>query len=69
MLEESKMIAIDGVEPTSENISSGAYPLITPVYCAYMADNQNPSVQKILDFLLSEDGQYLISKSGYAPLN
>ena len=64
-----KMIAIDGVEPTAENISSGAYPLITPVYCAYMADNQNPSVQKILDFLLSEDGQYLISKSGYAPLN
>ncbi|MBQ6654569.1 MAG: substrate-binding domain-containing protein [Erysipelotrichaceae bacterium] len=64
-----KILSIDGVAPTVENIKTGAYPLITTLYCVTRANENNENVQKVLDFLLSEDGQYIIEKTGYAPLN
>ena len=64
-----KILSVDGIAPTVENIRTGKYPLITTLYCVTRANEDNPNVQKVLDFLLSEDGQYLVEQTGYAPLN
>ena len=63
-----RMLSIDGVEPTVENIKNGTYPLVVPVYCAVMESNRNENVQKMLDWILSEEGQEIVERSGYAPV-
>ena len=60
-----KMIAIDGVAPTVENIKNGTYPVVAPVYAVTWAGNDNPNVQRLLDWILSEEGQYIIEQTGY----
>lgn len=67
-VEGAKMIAVDGVYPTSKTISSGEYPIVTSLYCITVKGNQNENVQKVIDFMLSEDGQYIIEKTGYSPV-
>jgi phosphate transport system substrate-binding protein len=63
-----KMIAIDGVAPTVENIKNGTYTAVTPVYAVTWAGNDNPNVKKLLDWILSEEGQYIIEETGYVGL-
>lgn len=63
-----KILAVDGVYPTIETIKDGSYPLVVNVVCAKLESNDDPYVQKVIDFVLSEDGQELIEKTGYAPL-
>lgn len=60
-----KMLAVDGVAPTEENIRSGAYPVITPIYAVTYAGNKNENVTKLIDWMLSEEGQYIIEETGY----
>lgn len=60
-----KLIAIDGVAPTVENIKNDTYPIVTPVYAVTWTGNDNPNVQKLLDWILSEEGQYIIEQTGY----
>lgn len=64
-----KMLAVDGVYPSVESIEDGSYPLVVKVVCAKLASNDKPQVQELIDFILSEDGQELLKKTGYAPLN
>ncbi len=64
-----KMIAIDGVAPNVENIKNGTYPVVAPVYAVTWAGNDNPNVKKLLDWILSEEGQYIIEETGYVGLN
>ena len=63
-----KMLSIDGVYPTLENIENGSYPLTTNVYLVTRKNEPNPNVQKMIDFILSNDGQDIIRKTGYAGL-
>ena len=60
-----KMIAIDGVAPTAENIENTTYPIITPVYAVTYKNNPNPNVEIFIDWMLSDEGQYIINESGY----
>ena len=64
-----KMLAVNGVEPDIDNIRSGVYPLVSEFYVAYRADNTNPAVKELIDWILSEEGQELIEKSGYVPVS
>ena len=64
-----KILEIDDVYPSNETIQNGTYPLVATLYCITVKDNDNPYVQKVLDFLLSEDGQSLVEMTGYSPLN
>ena len=63
-----KMIAIDGVAPNVENIKNGTYPVVAPVYAVTWAGNDNPNVKRLLDWILSEEGQYIIEETGYVGL-
>ena len=59
------MIAVEGVAPTVENIQSEAYPITAPVYAVTYKDNPNKNVKLLIDWILSDEGQYIIEKTGY----
>ena len=64
-----KMIAIDGVAPTAENIENTTYPIIAPVYAVTYENNPNPNVKRLIDWMISEEGQYIINESGYVGID
>ena len=64
-----KMISLNGVYPSEENIRSGQYPVITTFYAIYRKDNGNENVKTLIDFILSPEGQRLINESGYVGIN
>lgn len=64
-----KMIKVDGIAPTLETISNETYPITTPLYAVTYKGNTNPNVQKLLNWILSEEGQDIIEKTGYAKLH
>ena len=62
---EVKMIAVEGVAPTAENIRNNTYPIVTPVYAVTYENNPNPNVARLVEWILSDEGQYIIEKTGY----
>jgi len=60
-----KMLSLNGVYPSAENIRSGAYPVVMQFYAIYRADNENKNIQVLIDWILSDEGQKLIEESGY----
>ena len=67
-LKSIKKVSIDNISPNYENIVLGKYPLMFNVYFIYRESNTNPNVEKILNWLLSEEGQKLVAQSGYQPI-
>ena len=68
MQSEVKLLALDGVEPTPENIANGTYPQSSTLYAIRLRGNDNPNVQALLDWIQSDQGMELIEKSGYVSL-
>lgn len=66
--DEVKVLCIDGVAPTEENIVNRSYPILVPIYAVTYIDNPNQNVTRLLDWILSEEGQALIIAAGYAPV-
>lgn len=64
-----KMIGIDGIAPTVENIKSQKYPIITPIYAVTYKGNENENVDELLQWILSCEGQEIIEKTGYVGLS
>ena len=64
-----KMISIDGVEPTVENIKNGLYSITTNLYAVTYENNPNENVDKLIDWVLSDEGQYIIEETGYVGIN
>lgn len=60
-----KAIAIDGIEPTEENIRSGKYPFST-CYYAVTREGEN---ERFVEWMLSDEGQACIKQAGYIPYN
>lgn len=63
-----KHLAVEGIQPTRENIQNGSYPITSEIY-AVTAQSKNSHVQPFIEWILSEQGQYLIEKTGYTPIN
>lgn len=62
----TKTIAIDGVAPTAENLRSGKYPLVAPIYAALRKDAPaDGAARKLVRYLQSEEGQKLLEEAGY----
>ena len=64
-----KMLKLNGVYPSAENIQNGSYPVIAKFYAIYRADNENENIHKLIDWLLSDEGQQIIEKTGYVRIN
>jgi ABC-type phosphate transport system substrate-binding protein len=66
---EVRLLAVDGIAPTAQSISDGTYPLATEVYVAILSDEPPESrATQLRDWLLTDDGQKAVAKSGYVPL-
>lgn len=61
-----KLISIDGIPPTPENIANNTYPFLADA-CVITVRPRNENMQKIIDFLYSPSGVELIRKTGYVP--
>lgn len=59
-----KMLKLNGVAPTKENIISGKYPLKRNLYIVINKKDVNPEVKKFIEFALSKEGQRFISRLG-----
>ena len=60
-----KMLSLDGVYPDTENIRSGAYPIVNDFYAVTRKGEENPNVQAFVDWMLSPEGQAIVEGSGY----
>ena len=61
-------ISINGNEPTSENISSGKYPLICEYAFVYQDKRLTETARKFLDFVFSEKGARILELNGLIPV-
>ncbi|GHV43244.1 hypothetical protein FACS1894180_1740 [Bacteroidia bacterium] len=61
-----KMLAINGKQPNSTNIRSGAYPYISPVYASIRSNlDTNSNAYKLYELLQTKAGKAVIEESGY----
>lgn len=66
---EVRAIAVNGVIPSTANISARRYPLVTEVMLAWRADVPGKSpAARVRDWLLSPSGQRVVAESGYIPI-
>ena len=64
-----KVLSLDGVEPSPESISSREYPHVFYIYAVTRKDQDPHSLPyRIKMWLLSTEGQNLVSEAGYSPL-
>jgi len=71
-----KFLSIDGIEPTYENIAGGAYPFANDFYAItvrrdgkYINQERTENVDKLLQWMTSTQGQYLVDATGYVQMN
>jgi len=61
-----KALKVDGVEATVENITSGKYKVARPFeICVPKEGTVSEAAQDFIDYILSDDGQKVISEEGY----
>ena len=65
---QSKLLKINGVAPTVDNIKDGSYPFTVQFY-AVTNGNPTGNTKALIDWILSPQGQELIEKTGYTPIN
>lgn len=65
--DEIKLLMIDDVAPTKDNIRNETYPITSQFY-AVTTDTNNPNVEKLLNWILSPQGQQLVEDVGYVPV-
>lgn len=64
--DEVKVLRVDGVAPTVENIKSGAYAISRPLNVVYQESRMtNAANAAFLTFLQSADAQTIIAENGY----
>ncbi len=64
-----KAVKIDGAEATAENIKNGDYKVSRPFNIATKADMDNEAAKDFINFILSEEGQAVVSENGYIALD
>ncbi|MBP1588230.1 MAG: substrate-binding domain-containing protein [Clostridia bacterium] len=63
-----KMLSLDGVYPDAESIANGSYPVAGHFYAVYNEANGNENVGRLIDFVLSDEGQKIVEATGYVPI-
>ncbi len=62
-----KLLCVNGVAPTEKNIANGTYPIASEFYAVTRSD-MSENTHLLLEWILSEQGQELIQRTGYTPL-
>lgn len=70
-----RLLAINGVDPVKETIRDGSYPIASEFYAVTASPVGEPPPQErdavmrnFLEWVLSEQGQYLVEETGYVSL-
>lgn len=64
-----KLCGVDGVHPNYETIQRREYPLTTEVYAVVRADLAQESLAyRLQNWVLTGDGQDVVTESGYVAL-
>ena len=63
-----KLLSVDGLSPTPEQIATRSYPYTVELYAITLADNQNENVAPFLTWMQGPQGQELLERTGYVPL-
>lgn len=62
-----KLLSINDIFPSRETIQNGTYPYSDEFY-AITTNTENENVNMFIEWILSEQGQYLVEKTGYVPI-
>jgi len=62
-------VKINGVESTAENVLNNTYSLSRPFLFVHKEDHLSEEGQKFIDYILSEDGQAIVSETGAIRIN
>ncbi len=62
-----KGVIVNGVKPSAETAKDGTWPISRELYL-FTAGEPQGDVRKLVDFALSQEGQELVSKTGFVPL-
>ena len=62
-----KIVKVDGVAPTREDIAAGRYPLVHPfnVVTKGPIEALKPAARDFLNWILCEEGQRIVERAGY----
>ena len=63
-----KLLSINDIYPNKENVQNKTYPYSAEFYAVTLKGNDDENVKKLIDWILSEQGQYLVEKTGYTRL-
>ncbi len=63
-----KFIKVNGIAPTEETMGDLSYPLLNYNYAVYDKYNGNPEIEKMVNWILSDEGQKAVAEGGYVPL-
>jgi len=67
--DEIKFIRVDGVAPSKASFASGEYPLLGRNFAVFRSDEpENSDVRRLVDWMLTEQGQSTIAQAGYVPV-
>ena len=64
-----KAVKVDGVEATVENIKAGKYAVSRPFVLCYKEENLTDLGKDFIKFILSAEGQAIVSEEGYITVN
>jgi phosphate transport system substrate-binding protein len=67
VVNELKMVSVDGIKPTIDEAKAGKYPLVRPFL--FVTKNEiKPESQKFIDFVLSSNAQEILRREGLIPI-
>lgn len=68
--DQIKILSINNVSPSRETIRNNSYPFCDTFYAIYVErDNMNKNIKSFIEWILSKQGQEIIEKTGYIPIN
>lgn len=62
-------VKIDDIAPIAENVKNGEYKLSRPFLLVYKEENLKENGNKLIDFILSKEGQNIVEESGLIRIN
>ena len=62
-----KMCKINGIEPNEQNIGNGKYPISRNLFM-YLRNRPSGAMKQFIDWVLSPEGQKIVTEVGYFPM-
>lgn len=62
-------VKIDDIAPIAESVKNGEYKLSRPFLLVYKEENLKENGNKLIDFILSKEGQNIVEESGLIRIN